>query len=127
MTTQEIMTTQDIANRYYELATQSKWTEIQDELHDEKVLCQEPEHVASRGVQVMTVGREAVKAKSIANREMIETIHSQYCSEPLVAGNFFSIALKRDVTFKNRPRTNLEEICVFRVTDGKIVSEQFFY
>jgi hypothetical protein len=121
------MTTQEAANRYYELATQSKWTEIQDELHDDTVICQEPEHVASRGVQVMTEGREAVKAKSIANREMIETIHSQYCSEPIVAGNFFSVALKRDVTFKNKPRMKLEEICVFQVTEGKIVSEQFFY
>ncbi len=121
------MTAQEVANRYYELASQSKWTEIQDELHDENVTCQEPEHVASRGVQVLTKGREAVKAKGVANREMIEAIHSQYCSEPLVAGNFFSVELKRDVTFRNRPRMNLEEICVFGVRDGKIVSEEFFY
>ena len=121
------MTTQEIANRYYELATQSKWTEIQDELHDDTVICQEPAHVELRGLPVITEGREAVKAKSIANRNMIETIHSQYCSEPLVAGNFFSVVLKRDVTFKNRPRMTLEELCVFQVTEDKIVSEQFFY
>lgn len=121
------MTTQEVANRYYELASQSKWTEIQTELHDDNVLCQEPEHAALRGVQIMTKGREAVTAKSIANREKIETIHSQYCSEPIVAGNFFSIVLKRDVTFKNAPRMNAEEIGVFQVTGGKIVSEQFFY
>ncbi len=121
------MTTQEVANRYYELARQGKWNEIQDGLHDDNVLCQEPEHVASRGLQVVTKGKEAVRAKSVANREMIETIHSQYCSEPTVAGNFFSVALKRDVTFKNRPRMNLEEICLFQVTEGKIVLEQFFY
>ena len=121
------MTTQEVASKYHELASQNKWTEIQDELHDENVTCQEPEHVASRGVQILTKGRDALKAKSAANREMIETIHSQYCSEPLVAGNFFSVELKRDVTFKNRPRMNLEEIGVFGVVDGKIVSEEFFY
>ena len=121
------MTTQEVANRYYELACQGKWLDIQDELHDDNVVCQEPEHAALRGVQVMTKGREAVKAKSIANREMIETIHSQYCSEPTVAGNFFTVALKRDVSFKNRPSMELEELCVFQVTGGKIVSEQFFY
>jgi len=121
------MTTQEVANRYYKLASESKWTEIQDEFHDENVICQEPEHVAMRGAQVMTKGKEAVKAKSIANREMIETIHSQYCSEPIVAGHFFSVALKRDVSFKGKPRMKLEEICVFQVTEGKIVSEQFFY
>lgn len=121
------MTTQEVANRYYELACQSKWIEIQDELHDDNVILQEPEHAVSRGLQVMTKGREAVNAKGIANREMIEALHSQYCSEPTVAGNFFSVALKRDVTFKGKPRVKLEEICVFRVTEGKIISEQFFY
>jgi hypothetical protein len=121
------MTTQEIANRYYELATQSKWTAIQDELHDDNVLCQEPEHAAQRGVQILTNGKEAVKAKSIANREMIETLHDQYCGVPIVAGNFFSLALKRDVTFKNRPRVTLEEIGLFQVREGKIVSELFFY
>ena len=121
------MTTQEIANRYYELAGQSKWIEIQDELHADTVVCQEPEHAALRGVQVMTKGREAVRAKGIANRELIETLHSQYCSEPTVAGNFFSVVLKREVTFKNKPRMNLEEICIFQVTEGKIISEQYFY
>ena len=121
------MTTQEVANRYYDLAVQSKWTEIQEELHDNDVICQEPEHVASRGLEAIARGREAVKAKGIANCEMIEAIHSQYCSEPLVAGNFFSVALKRDVTFKNKPRMYLEEICVFQVAEGKIVLEQFFY
>jgi hypothetical protein len=121
------MTTQEVANRYYELASQSKWIEIQEELHDDNVVSQEPEHAASRGVQVMIKGRETVRAKTMANREMIETIHSQYCSEPVVAGNFFSLGLKRDATYKNRPRVELEEICVFQVKEGKIVLEQFFY
>ena len=121
------MTTQEVANRYYELAHQSQWLEIQNELHDDQVLQQEPEHAALRGVQVITKGREAVRAKTLANRDMIETIHSQYCSQPLVGNNFFSIALKRDITFKGKPRMNMEEICVFQVREGKIVSEQFFY
>jgi len=121
------MTTQEVANRYYELACQSKWTEIQDAFHDPNVISQEPEHAALRGVQVTTIGREVVKAKSKANREMIEAIHSQHCSEPIVAGNFFSVVLKRDLTFKGKPRMQSEEICVIQVKEGKIVSEQFFY
>jgi len=121
------MTTQEIANRYYELASQSKWDEIQDQLHDDNVISQEPEHVTSRGIPVITKGKEAVLAKTARNREMIDTIHSQYCSEPLVAGNFFTLVLKRDVSFKNMPRRLMVEACVFEVKDGKIVLEQFFY
>ena len=121
------MTTQEVANRYYELANQNKWIEIQEEFHDDNVISQEPEHVASRGIPVMIKGREAVRAKTMSNRETIEAIYSQYCGEPVVAGNFFSLALKRDVAYKGRPRVQLEELCVFEVKEGKIVSEQFFY
>ncbi len=121
------MTTQEIANKYFELANQGKWTEIQERFHDDNVTCKEPEHAALRGVAIVTKGREANLAKSAANRERIEMLHSQYCSEPVVGGNFFSVALKRDVKFKDRGRILAEEICVFHVSNGKIVSEEFFY
>ena len=58
---------------------------------------------------------------------MIETMHSRYTSEPLVAGNFFTLVLRRDVTYKGKPREISEEIAVIGVKDGKIVSETFFY
>jgi hypothetical protein len=31
-----------------------------------------------------------------------------------------------EVTMKGRPKENWEEICVYTVKDGKIISEQFF-
>lgn len=121
------MTTQEIAKKYHELASQGKWTEIQQQFHDENVTCKEPEHAVSRGVAILTKGKEANLAKSAANRERIEVLHSQYCSEPIVGGDFFSVVLKRDVTFKGKGRIQAEELCVFHVVDGKIVSEEFFY
>lgn len=123
------MTIQEVANRYYELACQSKWIEIIDELHDVDVKCHEPEQAALKGMQVliMTKGREAVIEKNRTNQRMIETLHSEYCSEPIVGGDFFSVALERDVTYKGRPRMKFEEIGVFQVTNGRIISEQFFY
>lgn len=121
------MTTQEIAARYRVLANDSKWNDIIDELHADDVTCQEPEHAAARGVQVFTRGKEVLKAKGAANREKIEAIHSQSCGEPIVAGNFFSLVLSRDVTFKGMPRMQAIEIGVFQVKEGKIVSESFFY
>lgn len=121
------MTTQETATRYHELASQRKINEIHDTLYDENIICEEPEKAASMGMPVFTYGREAVKAKGIARRASIETIHSYSCSEPIVAGEFFSIVLKQDVTFKGRPRVALEEIGVFHVKNDKIVKEQFFY
>jgi hypothetical protein len=121
------MTTQELAARYHELASERKFIEIQDKFYGEQVVCQEPEKAASMGMPVFTNGLEAVKAKGIARRAMMETLHSYTCSEPIVAGEFFSVVLKQEVTFKGKPRMALEEIGVFHVKDGKIVKEQFFY
>ena len=121
------MTTQETAARYHELASQRKFIEIQDNFYHEDVICQEPEKAASMGMPVLTNGLEAVKAKGVARRAMMETLHSYTCSEPIVAGEFFSVVLKQEVTFKGKPRLSLEEIGIFQVKDGKIVKEQFFY
>jgi hypothetical protein len=121
------MTTQEIASRYRELMNNGKFIEVQDTLYHEDVVCQEPEKAASMGMTIITRGLEAIKAKGAARRAMIETRHSYVCSEPLVAGEFFSVVLKQDVTFKGKPRTTIEEIGVFQVGDGKVVKEQFFY
>src|SRR6185503_6084777 len=118
------MTTQETAARYHELASQRKFIEIQDTLYDENVVCQEPEKAASMGMAVITNGREAVKSKGIARRATIETVHSYTCSETIVAGEFFSVVLKQDVTFKGKPRVTLEEIGVFHVKSNKIIKEQ---
>ena len=121
------MTTQEIAARYQELMSQRKFLEIQDTIYHEDVVCQEPEKAASMGMSVVTHGLEAIKAKGISRRATIETMHSYFCSEPIVAGEFFSVTLKQEVTFKGKPRMSLEEIGVFHVKEGKIVKEQFFY
>jgi hypothetical protein len=121
------MTTQQIAARYRELMNDGKFTEVQDTLYHEDVVCQEPEKAAAMGMTIITRGLDAIKAKGAARRATIETRHSYTCSEPLVAGEFFSVALKQDVTFKGKPRMTIEEIGVFQVGDGKVVKEQFFY
>jgi hypothetical protein len=121
------MTTQQVADRYYQLGQENKWSVIVDELYSQDIINREPAHAAAMGIPTLTTGLDAVKAKSAARREMIETLHSQYCSAPVAGGTFFSVAMGRDITFKGRPRMNLEEIAVFEVKDGMIVSEQFFY
>jgi len=32
-----------------------------------------------------------------------------------------------DVTMKGMGRVKMEEVCVYKVKDGKVVSEQFFF
>jgi limonene-1,2-epoxide hydrolase len=121
------MTTQEVANQYYELMKENKRGRVVDELYSQDIVCKEPEHAMAMGIPTITKGLDAVKAKAKARSEMIEKIHADFCSEPVIAAGFFSVALSRDITLKGKPRMTLQEIGVFEVKDGKIVLEQFFY
>jgi len=122
------MTTQEVANRYKELEKQGRWDLIQEELYSQDIVSIEPDKAAAMGMQKVTTGLDAVKAKGAAFNAGVEEMHGGYCSEPVVGGNFFSVSMGMDVTMKgSRWRIYMDEVCVFEVKDGKIVSEQFFF
>src|ERR1700753_1920411 len=121
------MTTQELANSYYELFKQRKVSEIYEKLYSINIICTEPEHALAMGVPTVTKGIKAVLAKSKARQETIAEVHSFFCSEPVVGGDYFSVAMGRDMTLKNDQRLQMAEIAVFGVKEGKIISETFFY
>jgi hypothetical protein len=122
-TAEKTMTTQEVANRFNELAQEGKFDQIQDELFDEHVRSVEPSHSQWQNVE----GLDKVKEKARQWQEMTEEMHGGYTNAPQVAGNFFACAMGMDVTVKGQPRTKIDEIAVYEVKDGKIVLEQFFY
>ncbi len=127
MTTQEAtMTTKEVANRFSELAKENKWNEIQEELFAENADSIEPPHAAAQGLQ-NAKGLDAIKKKGEEFNNMIEEMHGGFCSEPVVGGNHFSVAMGMDATMKGAGRTQMDEIAVYEVKDGKIVKEQFFF
>jgi hypothetical protein len=123
-TDQAIMTTEQIAKRFYELSLEGKWNEIQDELFSRDAKSIEPEQ--AQGLSTVK-GLKAIKEKGKQWEEMIEAVHSGYCNEPHVAGKYFVCAMGTEVTMKGQPRTKMDEIALYEVSDGKIISEQFFY
>lgn len=123
-TAEAVMTTQDVANRFHELAQAMQWDKIQDELFDSNASSIEPPH--SPGMQSVE-GLDAIKQKGKQFGEMVEEVHGGYTSAPIVGGKFFSVAMGMDCTMKGMGRMALDEIAVYEVKDGKIVREQFFY
>lgn len=121
------MTTHELANRYYQLFKQRQIPEIYQQLYSADIVCTEPEHALAIGVPTVTRGIEAVLAKSKERQEVIAEVHSFFSTEPVVGGDYFSLAMGRDMTFKNGQRVQLAEIAVFGVKDDKIISETFFY
>jgi hypothetical protein len=122
-TKEKTLTTTQVADRFYELAQQGKFDEIQDELYDSRVKSVEPAHSDWQTVE----GLDKVKEKAVQWQETIEEMHGGYTNAPQVAGNFFSCIMGMDVTLKGQPRMKLDEIAVYEVRDGKIVLEQFFF
>ena len=59
--------------------------------------------------------------------ENLLEFHSSEIGDPIVGDNHFSCIMTSDVTFKEGGRVNFSEVCVYKVEDGKIVLEQFFY
>ncbi len=121
------MTTQEVASRYIELEKQGKWDEILNELYGDTVVSIEPEHAGAMGMAVITNGIVAKKAKDKAFNEAVAEVTGGYCTEPVVGGTFFSVAMGMNCTMKDGTQMNMEEIAVFEVKDGKIVKEQFFF
>ncbi len=117
------MNTQQVAHRLVEMCRQGQNLEAIDELYGEHILSQEMPGIPNASVQ----GIDNVRKKSQDWLASVEQFHSSEVSEPVVAGDHFTIKMDFDVTFKERGRQKMEEVCVFKVNEGKIVSEQFFY
>lgn len=120
------MTTQEVAAKFNELAQTGQWDKIQEELYADNAVSIEPAHAAAMGMG-NAEGLEAIKQKGAAFNSMVEEVHGGYSTEPVVAGNHFSVAMGMDITMKEMGRSKMDEIAVYEVKDGKIVKEQFFF
>lgn len=117
------MSTQKVANRLVELMRKGEGMTAINELYADTIVSKEMPGFPGE----ITAGKKAVTAKSEAWLNNVQEFHKGEISEPHVAGNHFSCTMDFDVTFKDRGRQKMNEICVYEVNDGKIVHEQFFY
>lgn len=124
MIAEKTLTTAEVAARFNTLAKEGKWDQVQDELFAENAVSIEPPN--SPGLQSVE-GLAAIKQKGKEFAESVEEMDGGYSSDPLVAGNYFSVAMGMDGTFKGVGRMKMDEVALYEVKDGKIVKEQFFY
>jgi hypothetical protein len=118
------LTTQEVAQRFNELAQQEKWFEIQDEFFADDVRSIDPSNSPYFG---NAEGKWQVRKKGEDFVKRIEVFHSGHTTEPLVIGNHFTVGRSKDMTVKGHGRIQINEIMLYEVKDGKIVLEQFFY
>lgn len=119
------MTTQEVADTLVKLCSEGKFVEATKTLYSPEIVSMEAG--APPGMSREAKGLAAVIAKGEwwgANHE----VHSATVEGPLVAGSHFAVVFKMDVTFKpQNKRFQMDEVAVYRVAEGKIVYEEFFY
>jgi ketosteroid isomerase-like protein len=119
------MTVQEIADTLVKLCSVGKFREATDALYSPDIVSIEAG--APPGGSREAKGLAAVHAKGdwwVANHE----VHSSVVEGPLVAGSQFAVVFKMDLTFKPAGRRfQMEELALYKVADGKIVHEEFFY
>jgi hypothetical protein len=119
------MTTAEVADSLVKLCSEGKFTEAAEALYSPDIVSMEAG--APPGGSRETKGIEGVRAKGVWWTENHD-VHGVVVEGPLVAGPFFSVTFKMDVTFKPQSRRfTMEEVAIYKVADGKIVNEEFFY
>ena len=128
LTNMKVMTTQEVANRYYALARQGKWFEIQDELFADDVKSIEPADAPTRYRYLRSAeGKASVRKKAEEWVSRVEAVYNQYFTEPVVGGNHFALGWGIDADVAGLGRRRIDEIMLYEVKDGRIVLEQFHY
>ena len=123
-TNNKAMTTREVAARFNELAREEKWFEIQDELFSDGVKSIDPQNSP---YFEYAEGKTAVRKKGEEFVKRIEAVHKRHTTDPVVAGNHFAVGREVDITVQGLGRIQINEVMLYEVRDGEIVSEQFFY
>lgn len=118
------MTTQEIANRLVELCRGGKTEEAKEELFAPGIISIEPREGI---LPKETIGMDAIRKKAALFVSMVDGFYGDTISEPIVAGDYFSISWTSDLKMKGEARQINTELCVYKTSSGKIISEHFFY
>lgn len=118
------MTTKEIATRLVEMCRNGQVEEAKAELFAEDVISIEPREGL---LAKKTKGMEAIKKKAELFISHVDNFFGSTISDPIIAGDYFSVSWDTDIQMKGEDRKLASELCVYKTKDGKIISEEFFY
>src|SRR5580692_5103015 len=113
------METEVIAEKLIELCRKGQFLQAQYELYDNNIVSIDPDGT-------LTVGSANMRAKEQRYLNQLARIYSISFTDPQIAGNFFTTVLRMEVETENTGFLDFSEVCVYQVSGGKIIFEQFF-
>lgn len=110
----------EIASRLASLCNELKFVEAYTELYAENAVSIDPNNNNEpiNGLQQLIKREEDFLEKV--------DIQSIKVSEAIFAGSYFSLVFSMSFIIKGQGTKVVDEICVYKVENGKIVSQQFF-
>lgn len=118
------MTTQEVADRLIALCREGKYDKVYKELFSPEIVSREPDG----SKWPVAKGFDELQEKGKMWQEMVDEFIEGSISEPMIADDHFVCTMNSKVKFKGSPDIiDMDEICVYKVVDGKVVLEQFFY
>ncbi len=118
-----IMTTSAVANKLVGYCKQGQFAEAIGTLYSDDIVSIEPNGDPVKEVR----GLEAVKQKTADFNNMVEAVHGNKVSEPIVGDNYFECTMTMELTFKGAPRSTREEVCLYQVNNGKLTRKEFLF
>ncbi|GHN01830.1 hypothetical protein WSM22_33190 [Cytophagales bacterium WSM2-2] len=117
------MTTKDVAAKFFEYMQQGAFDKIYSELYSNDATSDE----TPGSDWVKANGMNEIREKGKKWGDAVEEMYGGTTAQPVVAGEWFTCYMTMDFKPKGGERTTMEEHGLYRVKNGKIVSEQFFY
>jgi hypothetical protein len=125
MTAKAPASTASVAQELVSLCRAGRNLEAIDKLYSPRIVS--IESVGSEEMPAEMSGIDAVRQKNewwFQNNE----VHKAEANGPFVGENQFAVQYTFDVTFKpTGQRTEMSEMALYSVKDGKVVREQFYY
>lgn len=126
MNEMKIPSTKEIAENLLAFCKKGAWQEAYETLYSENASSIEP--YQSPIAEVETKGLQAIKDKAKRFDSLIQEVHKIQLSEPIIIQDYIAFSMTMDATIKGKGRgIILSEICLYKIKDGKIVSEEFYY
>ena len=118
------MTTKEIANDLVNLLREGQFDAVYDMYFDtENVKHIEPQSPYFSDL----TGVKAIKEKDVIMQANISEVHAMEIGNAITSKDYIALPYKISFTMKDGTKTELDELILYQVENGKIISEQFFY
>lgn len=109
------METSEIALRLAELCRKNEFVQAEKELYAAHIMHTEADGTTFQGI-------DDVMQKEAQFFEQLKSPPVTQVSDPLVAGNYFTIRMQMQCDHNKRCKIDLDELLVYKVANGKITS-----